>query len=55
MKQAWTDAPSVASALVSLMLRLPNLRFIIVTLGGEGCIMLERSTEGQFTLQMLKF
>ncbi|XP_030455007.2 uncharacterized protein LOC115676268 [Syzygium oleosum] len=44
--QAWTDAPSVASALVSLMLRLPNLRFVIVTLGGEGCIMLERSTEG---------
>ncbi|KAI6694522.1 hypothetical protein NL676_022232 [Syzygium grande] len=43
--QAWTDAPSVASALVSLMLRLPNLRFVIVTLGGEGCIMLERSTE----------
>ncbi|XP_030549458.1 ketohexokinase-like isoform X2 [Rhodamnia argentea] len=44
--QAWTDAPSVASALVSLMLRLPNLRFAIVTLGSEGCIMLERSIEG---------
>lgn len=53
--QAWTDAPSFASALVSVMLRLPNLRFVIVTLGGEGSIMLERSTEGQFTLQMLKF
>ncbi|KAF8014836.1 hypothetical protein BT93_H0584 [Corymbia citriodora subsp. variegata] len=44
--QAWTDAPSVASALVSVMLRLPNLRFVIVTLGSEGSIMLERSTEG---------
>lgn len=44
--QAWTDAPSFASALVSVMLRLPNLRFVIVTLGGEGSIMLERSTEG---------
>lgn len=44
--QAWTNAPSVATALVSLMLRLPNMRFIIVTLGAEGCIMLERSIEG---------
>ncbi|KAK2996696.1 hypothetical protein RJ639_026533, partial [Escallonia herrerae] len=42
--QAWTEAPSVPSALVSMLLRLPNLKFVIVTLGEHGCIMLERST-----------
>ncbi|XP_058094928.1 uncharacterized protein LOC131240618 isoform X2 [Magnolia sinica] len=42
--QAWTTAPSVPSALVSMMLRLPHLKFVIVTLGGDGCIMLERSS-----------
>ncbi|KAL9436189.1 hypothetical protein AB3S75_022277 [Citrus x aurantiifolia] len=41
--QVWTEAPSVPSALVSMLLRLPNLRFAIVTLGEDGCIMLERS------------
>ncbi|XP_042974421.1 ribokinase-like isoform X2 [Carya illinoinensis] len=41
--QAWTEAPSVPSALVSILLRLPNIKFVIVTLGEEGCIMLERS------------
>ncbi|GAY40206.1 hypothetical protein CUMW_050240 [Citrus unshiu] len=39
----WTEAPSVPSALVSMLLKLPNLRFAIVTLGEDGCIMLERS------------
>ncbi|XP_015892150.3 uncharacterized protein LOC107426468 [Ziziphus jujuba] len=41
--QAWTEAPSVPSALVSILLRLPNIKFVIVTLGEDGCIMLERS------------
>ncbi|KAJ4728353.1 Ribokinase, Carbohydrate kinase PfkB, Ribokinase-like protein [Melia azedarach] len=41
--QVWTGAPSVPSALVSMLLRLPNLRFVIVTLGEDGCIMVERS------------
>ncbi|KAG7984854.1 hypothetical protein I3843_04G181100 [Carya illinoinensis] len=41
--QAWTEASSVPSALVSILLRLPNIKFVIVTLGEEGCIMLERS------------
>ncbi|KAK3193335.1 hypothetical protein Dsin_024645 [Dipteronia sinensis] len=41
--QAWTEAPSIASALVSMLLRLPNMKFVIVTLGEDGCIMLERS------------
>ncbi|XP_002268232.3 uncharacterized protein LOC100241187 isoform X2 [Vitis vinifera] len=41
--QEWTEAPSIASALVSMLLRLPKLKFVIVTLGEDGCIMLERS------------
>ncbi|XP_048232603.1 ribokinase isoform X2 [Ricinus communis] len=41
--QAWTEAPSVPHALVSMLLRLPNIKFVIVTLGEDGCIMLERS------------
>ncbi|XP_060676103.1 uncharacterized protein LOC107426447 isoform X1 [Ziziphus jujuba] len=41
--QAWTEAPSIPSALVSMLLRLPNIKFVVVTLGEEGCIMLERS------------
>ncbi|GLU07843.1 hypothetical protein SLE2022_247830 [Rubroshorea leprosula] len=43
--QAWTEAPCVSSALVSMLLRLPNLKFVIVTLGEDGCIMLERSVD----------
>ncbi|KAH7517468.1 hypothetical protein FEM48_Zijuj09G0068100 [Ziziphus jujuba var. spinosa] len=42
-QEAWTEAPSVPSALVSILLRLPNIKFVIVTLGEDGCIMLERS------------
>ncbi|GMI98676.1 hypothetical protein like AT4G28706 [Hibiscus trionum] len=44
--QAWTEAPSVPSALISMLLRLPKLKFVIVTLGEDGCIMLERSVNG---------
>ncbi|KAJ8432566.1 hypothetical protein Cgig2_009330 [Carnegiea gigantea] len=40
--QAWTNAPSMPSALVSMLVTLPNLKFVIVTLGEEGCIMLQR-------------
>ncbi|CAA2999511.1 ribokinase [Olea europaea var. sylvestris] len=40
--QAWTEAPSVPSALVSMLLKLPSIKFVIVTLGEEGCLMLER-------------
>ncbi|KAL2488043.1 pfkB-like carbohydrate kinase family protein [Forsythia ovata] len=40
--QAWTDASSVPSALVSMLLKLPNIKFVIVTLGEDGCVMLER-------------
>ncbi|KAL3828105.1 hypothetical protein ACJIZ3_016907 [Penstemon smallii] len=41
--QEWTDAPSIPSALVTMLLKLPNIKFVIVTLGEDGCIMLERS------------
>ncbi|KAK4338223.1 hypothetical protein RND71_042710 [Anisodus tanguticus] len=41
--QAWTEAPSVPDALVSILLKLPNIKFVIVTLGEDGCMMLERA------------
>ncbi|KAL6646402.1 hypothetical protein ACP70R_018010 [Stipagrostis hirtigluma subsp. patula] len=41
--QAWTGASSIPVALVSMLSRLPNIKFVIVTLGEIGCIMLERS------------
>lgn len=46
--QAWTEASTVPQALVSMLLRLPNLKFVTVTLGKEGCIMLERSVNGMY-------
>ncbi|KAI3907783.1 hypothetical protein MKW98_008460 [Papaver atlanticum] len=61
--QAWTEAPSIPSALVSMLMRLPNLKFVIVTLGDDGCVMLERSPDGSLqpeevdvdsSLQLLK-
>ncbi|GAB2281884.1 hypothetical protein Dimus_016447 [Dionaea muscipula] len=42
--QAWTEASSVPTALVSILLRLPTVNFVIVTLGEDGCVMLERSS-----------
>ncbi|KAL5231015.1 hypothetical protein ABZP36_029791 [Zizania latifolia] len=42
--QAWTGSSSAPVALVSMLLRLPNIKFIIVTLGEKGCLMLEKST-----------
>ncbi|KAI5395294.1 uncharacterized protein LOC127091026 isoform X1 [Lathyrus oleraceus] len=41
--KAWTEASTVPRALVSILLRLPNVKFVAVTLGKDGCIMLERS------------
>lgn len=43
--QAWTAVPSIPNALVSMLLRLPNIKFVIVTRGDKGCIMLERSID----------
>lgn len=48
--QAWTGASSIPVALVSMLLRLPNIKFVIVTLGERGCIMLERSMTGMVTV-----
>ncbi|CAI9107519.1 OLC1v1006891C1 [Oldenlandia corymbosa var. corymbosa] len=49
--QAWTEAPSIGTSLVSMLLRLPNARFVIVTLGEEGCIMLERAESENVLLE----
>ncbi|XAR58688.1 Ribokinase [Bertholletia excelsa] len=49
--QAWTEAPSVPSALVSMLLRQPNIKFVIVTLGEAGCLMLQRC-EGDHSAEM---
>ncbi|XP_019429600.1 PREDICTED: ribokinase-like [Lupinus angustifolius] len=43
--QAWTEASSIPRALVSIMLRLPGLKFVIATLGKDGCIMLEKCVD----------
>ncbi|CAN8326331.1 unnamed protein product [Cochlearia groenlandica] len=43
--QAWTEVSSIPGALVSMLLKLPKLKFVIVTLGEEGCLMLQRSSE----------
>uniref|UniRef100_A0ACD5ZW69 Uncharacterized protein n=1 Tax=Avena sativa TaxID=4498 RepID=A0ACD5ZW69_AVESA len=41
--QAWTGASSTPVGLVHMLLRLPNIKFVIVTRGEKGCLMLERS------------
>nr|GMD71157.1 ribokinase-like isoform X2 [Ipomoea batatas] len=53
--QAWTDALTLPSALVSMLIRLPNVKFVVVTLGEEGCIMLERTETGTSTHFWLLF
>ncbi|XP_017239148.1 uncharacterized protein LOC108211937 isoform X1 [Daucus carota subsp. sativus] len=51
--QAWTEAPSIPNALVCMLLKLPKLKFVIVTLGDDGCLMLERCIgEGVQSQQM---
>ncbi|KAL6883224.1 hypothetical protein ACP4OV_010638 [Aristida adscensionis] len=39
----WTSIPSIPCALLEILLQYPRTRFIIVTLGEDGCMMLERS------------
>lgn len=41
--QAWTEASTLPEALIEIALRLPDLKFVIVTLGASGCVMLEKS------------
>ncbi|XP_020593675.1 uncharacterized protein LOC110033870 isoform X3 [Phalaenopsis equestris] len=43
--QAWTSGPSIPNALAAMLLSLPNIKFVIVTRGYKGCIMLERSID----------
>ncbi|XP_010447930.1 PREDICTED: ketohexokinase isoform X3 [Camelina sativa] len=45
--QVWTEASSTPGALISMLLRLPKLKFVIVTLGEEGCLMLERASKAE--------
>ncbi|XP_029129076.1 ribokinase isoform X2 [Cajanus cajan] len=45
--QAWTEASSISRALVSIILRLPRLKFVIATLGKDGCIMLEKCVDDE--------
>ncbi|XP_024013268.1 ribokinase isoform X3 [Eutrema salsugineum] len=40
----WTEAKTAPSALLSMLIRLPKLKFVIMTLGEHGCMMLERCT-----------
>lgn len=47
--KAWTEASTVPQALVSMLLMLPNIKFVIVTLGKDGCIMLDRRVDGPST------
>ncbi|XP_060210256.1 uncharacterized protein LOC132637132 [Lycium barbarum] len=42
----WTEAPSISGGLISILLKLPSAKFVIVTLGEDGCIMLERAEAG---------
>lgn len=44
--QEWTEASSIPSALLSMLLRLPKVKFVIVTLGEDGCLMLQRTEMG---------
>ncbi|CAK9859541.1 unnamed protein product [Sphagnum jensenii] len=39
---SWTEEPTLAEALLTMMVRLPRAKFLIVTLGASGCVMLER-------------
>ncbi|PHT29321.1 hypothetical protein CQW23_31088 [Capsicum baccatum] len=42
-EEEWTEASSIPGALLSVLLRLPKVKFVIVTLGKDGCIMLQRT------------
>ncbi|KAH9627035.1 hypothetical protein KSS87_023723 [Heliosperma pusillum] len=49
----WTEASSVPKGLLSMLLKLPNVKFVIVTLGEEGCVMLERSVSEAQDLEVM--
>ncbi|XP_054803926.1 fructokinase-1-like isoform X2 [Prosopis cineraria] len=41
-REAWTEAASIPRAMVSILLKLPKLKFVIATLGENGSMMLEQ-------------
>ncbi|KAH0451298.1 hypothetical protein IEQ34_018597 [Dendrobium chrysotoxum] len=45
--QAWTSVSSIPKALVSILLKYPNVKFVIATLGEKGCLMIDRRTRGE--------
>ncbi|KAL0907449.1 hypothetical protein M5K25_021861 [Dendrobium thyrsiflorum] len=45
--QAWTSVSSIPKALVSILLKYPNVKFVIATLGEKGCVMIDRRTCGE--------
>ncbi|KAF3649606.1 putative receptor-like serine/threonine-protein kinase ALE2-like [Capsicum annuum] len=47
----WTEASSIPGALLSMLLRLPKVKFVIVTLGKDGCIMLQRTEMDNLLLE----
>ncbi|XP_062200453.1 uncharacterized protein LOC133903104 [Phragmites australis] len=42
----WTSISSIPCALLEILLQHPRAKFVIVTLGENGCMMLERSEDG---------
>eukprot|EP00249_Psilotum_nudum_P015675 c25462_g1_i2 orf=123-1112(+) len=44
--QAWTKASSLPEALLEMLFQLPQLKFVIATLGASGCVMLEKASAG---------
>ncbi|XP_028548210.1 ketohexokinase isoform X2 [Dendrobium catenatum] len=46
-QEAWTSASSIPKALVSILLKYPNVKFVIATLGEKGCVMIDRRTPGE--------
>ncbi|TVU30438.1 hypothetical protein EJB05_22062 [Eragrostis curvula] len=44
--EKWTSIPSIPSALLEILLQYPRAKFVIITLGENGCMMLERSQQG---------
>ncbi|KAL9288462.1 putative ketohexokinase [Arabidopsis thaliana] len=45
--QTWTEVSSTPGALVSMLLRLPKLKFVIATSGEHGCLMVQRASKGE--------
>jgi EamA domain-containing membrane protein RarD len=44
----WTSISCIPSALLEILVQYPHVRFMIATLGENGCMMLERSEGDQY-------